>query len=222
MKYPDFKALAYDTTQRQSFPPRQIEVVAMTHSQADLRLLHALHQQALAEDKDKFLQPKEGDYFQSLLLCNRCEIFIVKVDGKPAGKVCVVLADNYVAAKQDGHITYTKPDTNLRQEFAEGRVAVIQSLCVLNAFRGVGLGKLLIDRAINHVQSHGVRHIFAQTKQHNPKALSLFQSFGFQRRATWRKEAGRYLLYCRVPVRGLAKRLPVQIKQSHQSQSLAS
>lgn len=206
MQSPSYQATAQETTQRKIGKFPLIEVMAMTHAPEDLRLLRELHLQALAEDEQKFLQPKEDNYFRTLLLCDQCKVIVIKVNGKLAGKVCIVLADSYADAQDNGHITYAKPDANLRQEFAKGQVAVIQSLCVLKAYRGHGLAKLLVEQAIRHACEHGVPHIFAQTKQLNSGALALFKSFGFKRRAVWGAITGRYLLHCRAPMPKRAKR----------------
>jgi ribosomal protein S18 acetylase RimI-like enzyme len=60
------------------------------------------------------------------------------------------------------------------------RYSHIFLLYVIPEYRRQGLGKALMNQAINYAQDRGDRQIGLQVFTHNQQALKLYQSFGFQ------------------------------------------
>lgn len=60
------------------------------------------------------------------------------------------------------------------------RYSHIFLLYVMPEYRRQGLGKALMNQAINYAQARGDRQIGLQVFTHNQQALKLYQNFGFQ------------------------------------------
>ena len=59
-----------------------------------------------------------------------------------------------------------------------------QRLYVETALQGQGLGRMLMEAALRHPQLADARRIFLQVLDKNERAVSLYESFGFQRIGT--------------------------------------
>ena len=49
------------------------------------------------------------------------------------------------------------------------------------AFRGQGLGKLMLDHLIGHARQHGVPFVRLETGIHQKEAIGLYEGAGFRR-----------------------------------------
>lgn len=58
-------------------------------------------------------------------------------------------------------------------------IGEIDSLCVKEQYRGQGIGKQLIRRAIDWMESEGAKSYTLQVVHGNERAMSLYQSLGF-------------------------------------------
>jgi ribosomal protein S18 acetylase RimI-like enzyme len=81
-------------------------------------------------------------------------------------------------------------DSNPRNLLAVGTIqglrtsathGAIQNLGVIPSFRGKGIGRELIRRAILGFQSQGCRYVTLEVTIHNYGAIKLYESIGFQR-----------------------------------------
>ncbi len=68
------------------------------------------------------------------------------------------------------------------------RTYLIANVAVHPDWRGRGIGRLLTERAIAHVEVHGGQKIHLQVRVDNPSAIHIYQDLGFEemaRRTTW-------------------------------------
>lgn len=59
-------------------------------------------------------------------------------------------------------------------------LGAIQNIGVVPAWRGHGIGRELIQRALNGFQSVGCRQVTLEVTVHNLSAIRLYRSIGFQ------------------------------------------
>jgi len=64
---------------------------------------------------------------------------------------------------------------------ASGSKGSILTLGVIPSFQGRGIGSLLMERAIAHAWQIGVRTVVLSVRIENPRAIGLYERFGFQR-----------------------------------------
>jgi ribosomal protein S18 acetylase RimI-like enzyme len=57
----------------------------------------------------------------------------------------------------------------------------IQNIGVIPSFRGKGIGRELIRRALHGFQSQGCRYVTLEVTVHNLGAIKLYESIGFQK-----------------------------------------
>jgi ribosomal protein S18 acetylase RimI-like enzyme len=72
---------------------------------------------------------------------------------------------------------------------AEAGMGFIPNLAVDGELRGQGLGRRMIEHALDHFRSHGIRHVRIETLAHNSIGQHLYPSCGFQ-------EVTRQIHYC--------------------------
>lgn len=58
--------------------------------------------------------------------------------------------------------------------------AHILNLCVGRAWRGLGLGRLLLRRLLDLIRWHGAGRVFLEVRPSNPIARALYESMGFE------------------------------------------
>lgn len=88
------------------------------------------------------------------LLRTNVAFFVVDVDGAPAGCGGVELTEGYAELKR----MYVRP-----------------------AFRGRGLGTLLVDHLTRHAAERGLTIVRLETGIHQTEALALYERTGFER-----------------------------------------
>jgi ribosomal protein S18 acetylase RimI-like enzyme len=59
--------------------------------------------------------------------------------------------------------------------------AEIKRMYVRPAFRGLGLGKLMLEHLADHARRRGVHVLRLETGIHQVEAIRLYQRFGFER-----------------------------------------
>jgi ribosomal protein S18 acetylase RimI-like enzyme len=77
--------------------------------------------------------------------------------------------------------------------YGAGRDACLEELYVLPERRGAGLGRALLDAAMEHARSRGADHIEVTTSEADTAALGLYESSGFTNRE--RGPGGPRMLY---------------------------
>ncbi len=87
----------------------------------------------------------------------RAAYFVAEVDGKVAGGCGV------------------QP-----LEGAEGNIAELQKLYVLKEYRGLGLGKKLVDKSIAFAREAGYDAIYLETFENMHEAQGLYRKYGFK------------------------------------------
>ena len=61
--------------------------------------------------------------------------------------------------------------------------AEVKRMYVRPAFRGMGLGRAMLDHLADHARAHGAAALRLETGIHQQEAIGLYESFGFRRRA---------------------------------------
>ena len=82
-------------------------------------------------------------------------LFVVRVDGAPAGCGGVLLVGT---------------------EYGE-----VKRMWVRPGFRGLGLGRIVLERLAEHTRSHGLDVLRLETGVDQVEAIGLYESFGFRR-----------------------------------------
>ncbi|TMC00596.1 MAG: GNAT family N-acetyltransferase [Chloroflexi bacterium] len=57
----------------------------------------------------------------------------------------------------------------------------LKRMYVRPQFRGLGLGKMILDRLVEHARRHGVRLLRLETGIYQEEAIGLYEAAGFQR-----------------------------------------
>jgi ribosomal protein S18 acetylase RimI-like enzyme len=101
--------------------------------------------------------PRESRHGFSVekLLRERVAFFVSRADGQPAGCGGVMIVG---------------------REYAE-----IKRMYVRPAFRGRGLGRLMLEHLVAHARAHGLRVVRLETGIHQREAIALYESGGFRR-----------------------------------------
>ena len=94
-------------------------------------------------------------YSVERLLQAEVVFFVARVDGAPAGCGGVELVGN---------------------EFGE-----VKRMWVRPGFRGLGLGRIVLERLIGHVRAHGLGVVRLETGVEQAEAIRLYESLGFRR-----------------------------------------
>jgi ribosomal protein S18 acetylase RimI-like enzyme len=89
------------------------------------------------------------------LLREQVSFYVTRDDGRPVGCGGVLLVG---------------------RDYAE-----IKRMWVRPAFRGRGLGRLMLDRLIKHAREHGLSVIRLETGIHQHEAIALYEQNGFRR-----------------------------------------
>ncbi len=63
----------------------------------------------------------------------------------------------------------------------EENIAELQKLYILKEYRGLGLGKKLVDKCINFAKEQGYKGIYLETFENMSEAQGLYRKFGFNR-----------------------------------------
>jgi GNAT superfamily N-acetyltransferase len=119
-----------------------------------------LDAQALIEELETHLSrfyPVESRHGFSVvkLLAENVAFFVTRYDGAPAGCGGIKLFGT---------------------EFGE-----VKRMFVRPQYRGLGLGKLMLDRLVEYAREHGMSLVRLETGIHQPEAISLYERAGFYR-----------------------------------------
>ena len=115
---------------------------------------------ALIAELEAYLQPlypaeSQHGYSVEKLIAEAVSFFVIRENGTPAGCGGIKLFGT---------------------EYGE-----IKRMYVRPAFRGLGLGTLLLDRLEDHARSQGVGLLRLETGIHQHAAISLYERMGFRR-----------------------------------------
>jgi len=58
--------------------------------------------------------------------------------------------------------------------------AEILTIMVSPDYRGLGYGKMMLEKMISHAKSHGAEKLFLEVDEHNSGAINLYKSFDFK------------------------------------------
>lgn len=123
--------------------------------------------QCFRDEIDAYVFPCLGDRFG----CQRLMREIRRKPGfLPGATWLIASAEGYVATVQ-GVID-------------QGSYGAIQNLGVIPAYRGLGLGRNLIQRALDGFYKAGLRRAYLEVTAENNAAVQLYRSVGFRRAKT--------------------------------------
>src|SRR5271157_1201832 len=116
---------------------------------------------------DTSLFPCLGDRYG----CRRLMIEIRRKPGfLPAATWLIACPEGYVATVQG--------------VMDHGPIGAIQNLGVIPSYRGIGLGRALVHRALAGFQEAGLRRAYLEVTAENNAAVQLYRSLGFRRAKT--------------------------------------
>lgn len=156
----------------------------------------ALHKQVRGEipaNEPPVLMPKSESYFLDLLNKQTGLLLGCFIGHELAGITALLGCTTFASAQQNGLLTC--PDTSLSEQFDQGPIAVIQSVCVQKKFGQNGLCKALIGQSAMIAQDKGFTDIFAQAAAHNAPSIGVFKKLCFEEASTWTNGHARVLLH---------------------------
>ncbi len=83
---------------------------------------------------------------------------------------------HFIGARHDGQLVACGAVKTMDND---GRYGEIKRVFILEAFRGKGLSKLIMQRLEMHLRAHGVRVARLETGIHQPEALGLYEKLGY-------------------------------------------
>lgn len=108
------------------------------------------------------------DKYANLTFLKRVQSLLEKTDAKNVYIISATLEENQYLV---GYLIFT-----LDKIQKQGN---IDSLFVLEQYRNHGIGKTLMDAAIQHLQEQGVNSIFLDVLPENNLAITFYESLGF-------------------------------------------
>lgn len=133
-------------------PPPMVVILREEPDSPDASALVAELESHLAE---RYPDESRHGYSVERLLEQRVAFFVARVDGAAAGCGGVQL---------------------IGTDFGE-----VKRMWVRPAYRGLGLGRQVLDRLANHVRAAGVRTLRLETGVDQDAAIALYESVGFRR-----------------------------------------
>lgn len=147
--------------------------------------LHKQVRSEMPDDQRHWLLPKEIGYFDKIL-CGQNSALLGVLDGEMLAGFMAVLADNnFAIAHAEGRITIPDDGGKLSKLYGEGKVAVCQSLAVLNKYFGRGISRHLVRAYIEWAQTQKCQHLFTQIADQNFLSWLRFLQEDFALCGTW-------------------------------------
>lgn len=156
-------------------------------TQADLFFIaRGFHMAMLmdADDTERIQRFSDAVCAEPGVLYSPENTIIACVDGTPAGMITAYDGARYHAMRER---TFQLVKERLGVEFpgmedeAVAGEYYLDSLAVLPEYRGNGIGRLLLLRAIDHASELGIPKVTLAVDPENPKAQRLYESLGFRR-----------------------------------------
>jgi predicted GNAT family N-acyltransferase len=89
---------------------------------------------------------------------------------------------DHVVAYSDG-----EPVGTVRMRYIETNVAKIERFAVKSKVRGQGIGKLIMEKALEHLKSKNIREVVLDSQYH---AKGFYEKFGFEQEGEEFEEVG--------------------------------
>jgi ribosomal protein S18 acetylase RimI-like enzyme len=123
--------------------------------------------QSFREEIDAFVFPCLGDRYG----CQRLMREIRRKAGFLPGATWLISCP-------EGHVA------TVQGVIDHGPIGAIQNLGVIPAYRGIGLGRALVSRALMGFRDAGLRRAYLEVTAENSTAVQLYRSLGFRRAKT--------------------------------------
>jgi putative acetyltransferase len=129
--------------------------IAITQERPDAADAHALIEELEAHLASLYPRESRHGFSVEKLLRERVAFFVSRADGQAAGCGGVMIVE---------------------REYAE-----IKRMYVRPAFRGRGLGRLMLEHLVAHARAQGLSVVRLETGIHQREAIALYESSGFRR-----------------------------------------
>lgn len=135
---------------------KQVSIATLAEIDELVHLLNVLFTQDIEFEPD-YKKQKAG-LEQIISNPSIGEILVMKIDGKVVGMVSLLYSISTALG---------------------GKVAILEDMVMAKDFRGKGLGKELLQEAIDFAQKHGCLRLTLLTDFDNEAAIRFYQSAGF-------------------------------------------
>lgn len=166
-------------------PDVSVQILSGLDWLASVVSLHVQVRIDMGEAKRPLLLPKKPAYFADLLNQKTGVLFGAFAGETMIGEMAVMCASNLADARAKNYITCPLDDGQLVTSCHQGRVAVIQSIGVLDGYKGLGVSQSLIEAGTLWTQQSGHKHVFAQVGDSNHEAKQFFYNQRFGGIAQW-------------------------------------
>ncbi len=160
----------------------------------DVAALPDVVRASMAEAHRHWLLSKPRSYFEGLLTGATGLLIGALVRGELAGFAALVASEDFASARRLGQVTYPDPEGRANAAYGQGRVGVVQSLCVRRDYLGRALAGSIIRAAVEESRRQGRGHIFAQMADQNALSWMRFLGEGFGLVGTWETDCRRFLM----------------------------
>lgn len=123
--------------------------------------------QSFRREIDAYVFPCLGDRYG-------CQRLMREIRRKPGFLACAT----WLIACPEGYVG------TVQGVMDQGPIGAIQNLGVIPAYRGMGLGRALVYRALAGFQQAGLRRAYLEVTAENASAVQLYRSLGFRRAKT--------------------------------------
>jgi len=153
-----------------------------------------IHDELPDEKKHSFLF-REKEYFLSLLdekQKDKALIAVIDNNDNLLGMCSVFLQNNWKEARKNNYITCEKDLSHIYCD--DKKIAVLQSLCLVQSMKGKGIASKLICCAIKWSKDNLAFSVFSQVAHDNPCSWVQLMRQDFNIVESWSTNHGRYLL----------------------------
>ena len=135
---------------------KQVSIATLAEIDELIHLLNVLFTQDIEFEPD--YENQKAGLEQIISNPSIGEILVMKIDGKVVGMVSLLYSISTALG---------------------GKVAILEDMVMAKDFRGKGLGKELLQEAIDFAQKHGCLRLTLLTDFDNEAAIRFYQSAGF-------------------------------------------
>lgn len=108
--------------------------------------------------------------------------FIAELEGLPVGSLTAYEGSNYKEIQEHtfGFFDEHSFDVDLMEDETREGEYYLDSAAVLPAFRGQGIGRMLLQFGIDQARAQEIPHVTLLVSKQNPKAKRMYRSLGFR------------------------------------------
>lgn len=126
----------------------------------EVHSLHIINRPDIYQDADK---PIDYNYFEILIDNSNAKIYLL---------------ENDVDKDLIGYIILEEIETHRRSILRERKIVFINDLCVKEEYKGMGIGRLLFEKAVSYGREIGVDSLELGVWEFNEDAIKFYESMG--------------------------------------------